>query len=47
MPVEQFAELTEEFDQGTLADNKEAFWAVRCVPFRIGSTGTWDRDGHQ
>jgi signal transduction histidine kinase len=34
MPAEQFAELTEEFDQGALADNKESVLAVRCVPFR-------------
>lgn len=34
MPPDQFAELTEEFDQGTLAENKEAVLAVRCVPFR-------------
>jgi PAS domain S-box-containing protein len=34
MPAEQFAELTEEFDQGALADNKETVLAVRCVPFR-------------
>jgi two-component system phosphate regulon sensor histidine kinase PhoR len=34
MPPEKFAELTGEFDQGTLAENKEAVLAVRCVPFR-------------
>jgi two-component system, OmpR family, phosphate regulon sensor histidine kinase PhoR len=34
MPAEQFMELTEEFDQGALADNKEKVLAVRCVPFR-------------
>lgn len=34
MPAEQFAELTEEFDQGALAENQETVLAVRCVPFR-------------
>ena len=34
MPAEQFVELTEEFDQGALADDKEIVLAVRCVPFR-------------
>jgi len=34
MPPEQFAELTEEFDQGALAENQETVLAVRCVPFR-------------
>jgi len=34
MPADQFTELTEEFDQGALAENKEMVLAVRCVPFR-------------
>jgi PAS domain S-box-containing protein len=34
MPADQFTELTEEFDQGALAENKETVLAVRCVPFR-------------
>jgi len=34
MPAEQYAELTEEFDQGALAEDKETVLAVRCVPFR-------------
>jgi two-component system phosphate regulon sensor histidine kinase PhoR len=34
MPADQFSELTEEFDQGTLGKNEEAVLAVRCVPFR-------------
>jgi PAS domain S-box-containing protein len=34
MPADQFAELTEEFDQGSLAEDKETILAVRCVPFR-------------
>lgn len=34
MPPEQFTELTEEFEQGSLAQNKESVLTVRCVPFR-------------
>jgi two-component system phosphate regulon sensor histidine kinase PhoR len=34
MPAEQFTELTEEFDQGVLAQSEPAVLAVRCVPFR-------------
>ena len=34
MPADQFTELTDEFDQGALAENKETVLAVRCVPFR-------------
>jgi len=34
MPADQLTELTDEFDQGALAENKETVLAVRCVPFR-------------
>jgi PAS domain S-box-containing protein len=34
MPPDQFTELTEEFDHGTLAENKETVLTVRCIPFR-------------
>jgi PAS domain S-box-containing protein len=33
MPPDRFSELTEEFNKGVLAEDKETL-AVRCVPFR-------------
>lgn len=34
MPPDQFSELTEEFNKGALAEDKDTVVAVRCVPFR-------------
>ena len=34
MPPDRFSELTEEFNKGVLAEDKDTVLAVRCVPFR-------------
>lgn len=34
MGVENFGELTEEFEHGSLGDNEDLVLGVRCVPFR-------------
>ena len=34
MGAEDFSELTEEFEHGSLGDNKDLVLGVRCVPFR-------------
>ena len=34
LDVENFSELTEEFDQGSLGENEDLVLGVRCVPFR-------------